>query len=166
MDKVCTKCNTEFVMTEYQIKKYDYQCRSCKNSYKREYLKANPPKIDKEKRKKTVRNYYLRNQDKIKQYREKNKERSKEYNIKYQSKNSIKIKERALEWYKNNKLRANKLNSERVHNLVESIADSYVIQLIKGQSGVTPNNEIIEQRRLQLKIKRRIKEVKQLNPQL
>ncbi len=69
-----------------------------------------------------------------------------------------KIIKRAKKWVQENRdkfLKIKKLNTQR-HK--EILSDSYVRNIITSNNGIIPDNKIIEQRRLSIKLKRLIHE--------
>lgn len=114
MNKTCSKCNIEKLVSEYhksKTSKYGVKgiCKECCNKYNRKYMNNNKEKI---------KEYNIKNKEKFKEYRDKNKEKLKKQrkkyytnnkekiskkNKEYRMKNKEKIKENKKKYYKNNK---------------------------------------------------------------
>jgi hypothetical protein len=102
-----------------------------------------------------------------KEYYRKNKEMVLKRNIKYNKNNSLKVKKLQKDWREKNIKRVREKNKLRLKNGRENLLDSYIKHLIVdknkilGFRDITP--EIIEVKRLQVKIKRKLKEQKDDN---
>ena len=110
MVKVCGKCKTEKLLTEFNKFKhskdgFSWSCKSCIKVYKKEYYNLNKKFVD----------------DKNKKWRDNNKEHSKEYAKKYYKLNKEYCDKKNKKWFNENKelvkgynKKYYKLNKEKV----------------------------------------------------
>lgn len=173
--KVCTKCNTKKDIQSFTSS--SYHCKECVKIYNVEYRKRNAEKI-----KRKTATYHQINKDKIKkrsaQWAKDNPEKVKAKQAKYVSKNKDKIKKAKKKYEANNKDKVRSWrakyvlkNSEtikakqRKHNrkTIEQLADYYIVRLLcQHNKLLTPETippELIALKRVQLKLKRYLKEI-------
>ena len=154
--KTCSKCKVSKLVGDFTKSKntkdgFHNQCKQCN----KEYCLANKNKIaeynlaNKDKKAEYDREYCLANKDKIAEY-------NREYNLA----NKDKVAECNKEYNLANKDKIAEYNRE--YNL--ALSDNYVLSCIKKSTEFPPNAEIpaelIEAKRLDIKIKRLLKEIK------
>ena len=156
--KICSKCGRELGFDEFYKKKDKHgvtsKCKVCTKEYNEEYRKKNKERMkendskyykeNKEKIKERHSKYYKENKEKIKEYRKKNKERIKERHKKYREEN----KERIKEYKRNSKLQLN---------------DPLIKQYLGFNNSQDVPQEVIEIKRLTIKLQRRLRHEKQTN---
>ena len=158
--KICTKCKVSKLFVEFAKDKstkdgINSQCKKCRKEYRLN---------NQEKFSKYCKEYKLNNKDKIKEknkeYRLNNQEKFSKYFKEYRLNNKDKIKEYTL----NNKDKKCKYLKEYSKKITLSLPDSYVLKSIKLQTSFPHNAEIpaelIEAKRLEIKIKRLLKDLK------
>lgn len=173
--KKCTKCGEVKELTDYYKHRYAKNgiksiCKTCEYHYQKERSKTLEKKprteLQKEKAREATRRYRERNKDKV-------NESSKEKMAQFRKENPCTIKERGRRYYKKNKdavlikstnyyvSNKAKISSYR-RGVVESLTDSYVSQILNriGDGMGCPPKELIEQKRLIIKIKRELKKIK------
>ena len=144
--KKCSKCKEEKSLDCFDLSKnggYGVQsyCKDCMRIFKKKYYSKNKEKINKH-----SREYHLKNKEKINKY-----------DREYYSKNKEKIAERQREYKLKNREKVRKKSREQRKQL----ADVYVANLITQRTDLTIADipsDLIEAKRLEIKIKRIIKE--------
>jgi hypothetical protein len=164
--KTCIKCEIEYPKTLeyfYMRGKYFYSnCKKCHKELDRINYENNNEKIKERKRK-----YYKNNKEtKIKEYLGNNNEKIKESRRKYYENNKEKIKEylgnkkeeikkRKRKYYENNIKHIKEYNQEYTYKL----SDAYIKNCLLRAKEFVPQ-EVIETKRLIIKLKRELKTIK------
>ena len=125
MNKVCTKCNIEKTIDEYNKRgknkngdiRYHSHCIFCRKQYKKQWSKENKDNISEyqkqwyEKNKEQAlikqKQRNQENKDKIKQYKKQNKDKISEYQKQHYEQNKDKISEYQKQYYQDNKDKLN-----------------------------------------------------------
>ena len=138
--KICSKCGIKKLVSEFSDDKsrkdgLSYVCKLCKRADYSKYYLCNKEKVND-----THKNYQIKNKDAVSKYKKEyysiNKEKIKRYRLK--------IKEKILEHNK---------------NYIKNISDSYARAIVKKQTSCTnPHPELIKLKRVQIQIKRFLKE--------
>ena len=152
MEKKCTKCGEVKPLSEF--KKYYYKgkpflrntCKACVNKMERaRYWKDDNIKIQAKLRKR--------------EWNKKHPEKARETSRKWRNNNRDKANALSVEWVKKNPDKQTFMQARLRNNL----SDGYVKQQIKRQTGIPTANipdDIIELKRLQIKLNRKIKQKK------
>ena len=128
--KVCIKCNEEKELKEFGIAKQNKdglrgQCKLCYANYKKEYGLKNKEKIkkyrenNKQKIHQIQKEYRLNNKDKLKEYQLKNKEIITKKTKEYYLNNKNKLKEYQEKYRLNNKDKKNKHYQENKETIIK-----------------------------------------------
>ena len=158
--KTCSKCGEVKPVDAFY--KNQIRCKSCSAAYNKAYYKANMDKF---------KSRSKANKDKIAAWRKANKDHVTAYQKAYQKKyrettgyakayyeaNKEKLQAKAMDYYQANKDKRKAYESSQI----KSCSDSYIIDLLTKH---TPIKEVpkplIRLKRVQLLIKRKIKELK------
>lgn len=155
--KICTKCGEEKELSDFNNRKSgklgkSSVCKSCTNDYQKVYRQDNPD---------VAKRSYVKNIDKKKEYAKiynlVNRKLCIERQISYRLKNP----ESSNKYYHDNK--KSQLDKQKLYRAKNPDyyfkQDSYIVGILKGQGfekgDITP--ELIETKRVMLKIKRLIK---------
>jgi len=148
--KKCSKCKEEKSLDCFGLNKngrygVGNRCKDCNLIYFKEYYLKNKEYFNKR-----SREYYLKNKENL-------RKKSREYN----SKNKEKINKYFKEYRSKNKENCKKIVKKYKKKQREQLEDGYIVQLITQNTGLTTADipsELIEAKRLEIKIKRIIKE--------
>ncbi len=172
--KVCYKCKVEkdvalFGKNRTRRNGLASECRDCKKKANSKYRADNKDKIKEyqlkhyKNNKDKIAEYNKNNKDKIADYRANNRNKIKEHKAKYRANNKDKIK------YADKKYRLENLEKHRerckewAKRSSAGLSYGYIIQTIKQKTCLKPNdipNSLIEAKRMQIMIHRKIKEMK------
>jgi hypothetical protein len=141
--KFCKHCNDTFTLDHFRKRKK----RGIGNT-ERSFLTCNLKLV------KWRKEYYNKNEEKIKQYQtaytQKNKEKSKEYHKNYRKKHRESKIEYAKEYYINNR----EIHSKKSKNQVQNLTNNYVHILLK-QKNIQSTPELINIQRNIIILKRK-----------
>ena len=164
MEKKCTKCGEVKALDLFSNRKTgkdgkNSQCKECAKEATREWRLENP-----EKAREATRKWYLKNVEKererFREWRLENPEKVREATRKWRLENPEKARERFRKWRLENPEKVREYGRE----WRDSLSDGYVTSLLKA-SGLPPeiiedNPEIVELKRLQIKLNRKINQKK------
>ena len=168
--KVCYKCKLELELSFFSKNKnnksgFDGRCKCCSKYAAAKWRKENPEKSKDSNRASSVK-FYLKNTEKRKAQKRKwyseNIEKNMAYKAQYYLKNTEKYKVNKAKWYSENIEKIKDYSYKYTQKLPNSVVIRYLKQSI-GVSNIDIPAEMIEVKRLQIKIKRKLKDIKNEN---
>ena len=138
--KVCTKCKVE--KDEALFSKNRSKCKDCWKEYNAGWRAENKDNVRKQ-----IAKYYLENKDKIK-----------EINVKWRAENKDKLRKNAAKWKAENKTKYYEYHAKYRENLADGYVAGRIIQGTILKAKDIPI-ELIEAKRMQIMIHRKIKEM-------
>jgi len=185
--KICSCCKEEKSTEEYWLKKsgkdgLNARCKICESLIKAEKYRINSEKIKKianeyrknnpEKVKKLKHRYYENNKEIIKKrskkWLEDHPEMKTEKSRRYDSKYPERVKEKTSRMYKKHRVKLIEKAIKEGRKAREELKDTYIIKRIKADYNLATetiknNPELIESKKLSIKIKRLLKHKKDEN---
>lgn len=162
--KTCTKCGVEKELSEFYKKKGGEDriaaCKLCINGLMKEYNLRNKVKIAERGKK-----YYQKNHEKAKEaakdrYR-KNPRKAKEYQKEYRKNNVNEVAEKAKKYWETYYEPNKEIILKRAKKRSDGLSDGYIISQLRQRTSIKIiPTELIELKRVQLQIKRHLKETK------
>lgn len=152
--KICSKCGEEKPISEFREDKrvkcrLSPMCKYCFRKRDKEYRELNKEMINK-----SYRKFYAQNREKVLAW-----------NKKYVSKNREKSNASSIAHRKRNKDRYREYDRKRSKKRVQKLEDNYIIDIAARQfdipqQEIRQNPELIQLKRLEIALKRRIKQIK------
>lgn len=165
--KTCTKCHIEKEESEFY--KHNRLCKTCihkkRYEYKKEWARQNKEKVQKARdnwlKKHPEYDHYQKIKEGNRKWKEKNKESVKSYRVRWYKENIGHARSYAIAW---NKKHSDRVIEKNKRHTVE-LSNGYVKKYLRkaGFSDDQINDELIEIKRLIIKIKRHVKKTKKAN---
>lgn len=171
--KICTKCKLELPVTAFHKDKrakdgLSFWCKECTKKYMKEHYKNNSEKILA-----SCAKWRENNPEKLAEYYKKNSKRMYAVQVEYRKNNPEKTRAKGVNYRKNNleKVRATEArnrkkniekNRARSTASIKDLSNAYVAKKLGFKVSEIPP-ELIEAKRLNLKIKRKLKEIQNEN---